>query len=154
MMKMVQSGTLPIGLKQDTLNAVREEEALIEVSDEALQLRLLLGRIKTTSTLHLLKRKRAHQLQVRRNRRSSRGNVHPPVAPRSEPHPNARTPSPEALPRGDAPSIFETTSLLAVPQPTRSPCLSPHGHAPALARTVALPSRCVRQKSVIRAISR
>eukprot|EP00966_Prymnesium_polylepis_P298108 6888452-Prymnesium_polylepis.1 len=65
MMKMVQSGALPIGLKQGSLSAVREEEALVEIEDELLQLRLLLWRIKTTSRLHLLKRKRAHQLQLR-----------------------------------------------------------------------------------------
>jgi len=65
MMKMVQSGALPIGLKQGSLSAVREEEALVEIEDELLQLRLLLWRIKTTSRLHLLKRKRAHQIQLR-----------------------------------------------------------------------------------------
>jgi len=60
MQQMVQSGALPIGIKQEALAALREEEALKEVNDEALQMRLLLGRIKTTSTLQLLKRKRVH----------------------------------------------------------------------------------------------
>jgi len=63
-MTMVESGALPISLKQVTLFAVREEEAVNDVSEEALQLKLLLGRISTTSTLHLFKRLRSYLSHV------------------------------------------------------------------------------------------
>jgi len=64
MLVMVQSGALPISMKHGTLSAISDEEALMEAHDDSLQLKLLLGRVKTTFALHLLKRKRAHQARL------------------------------------------------------------------------------------------
>ena len=65
MLRMVQSGMLPIELKVATLGAAREEEELDALRGETLSLQQLILRIKITSGLRQLRRERMHAIEMR-----------------------------------------------------------------------------------------
>ena len=65
MLRMVQSGMLPIELKVATLAAAREEEELNELRGESQMLQQLILRIKITTGLRQLRRARVHKRESR-----------------------------------------------------------------------------------------
>ena len=65
MLRMVQSGMLPIEMKVLTLGAAREEEELNELRAETQQLQQLVLRIKLTTGLRQLRRERVQANEVR-----------------------------------------------------------------------------------------